>query len=834
MSAPNDVVAQIFRTAQTSKRKAWYMSHDILDVRVSTTQIEEMFATQYYSVYFAQCAVKREVSEFLPNEEFQLAVDSLEENPAVQAADIGSIAQKHLHDVVDVVTSIVDDFAAEVYKPVHIAQGVGRAYVERGFFFFVWDSYVGEKFGRLELRNCRRLMELQMMSVHVPLTYHIVYKGRGVTIQSLVPVDQTTRVIETPNSELHCLAHEISAALCLSHFDENRQPYYLSNNLQAHIGRDSRLYFLQNSYWSPPWLSSKGERLSPEQRFSCIRPELLLRKGSAICCRAFQKDALATENAAGMTVMRKLLDKTLHEVPKILGTVADQSPDSVVMRFRRLGFNYSMLGFLLLSLFRNVSPPEKAVRAVLTEMFVRGIKQYIMWKNQPPIRNGQAQKVQPPNQSIMGIVIDDQDTNFDDVMRTFDTVGSRSFLDDVAATLRAFLEYQGSPMPRPATLLTRAIPAPLDVFGGEIIPHIYKKFRLLRTDVDLYGKMDDEQKLEIYQKVCRALGITVKDGSVSRVLPIVLAPSVPGPTLPDWILRHSDILVQRLLTKKASRNDWVRVGPALIPLLRLQPQNLSFYTTLAKIINSLKQPPSMTYHILQCCFNLPSLMQVIHQREQHLESNLDRTVLIQLYRKRAYAYHEEGNTAEAIRIAELAMRSGIFLLEAYGNHYSQQFRRLTSELAFYSDNKDFVIELNMLRLISRYCEPDELIADDFLQLGVARARNQADLSASADTELEWDLSRAVHLYATILGEKHPKAIRAMANLAIVWLETKREAEARAVLRGLVEENVSCPPDVKELAMKLIEGSNVLIIPDIEDVGRFDPLMFILHVPRYGI
>jgi tetratricopeptide (TPR) repeat protein len=861
-SEAEEIPAQIFRSANTSKRRMWLKSTDVLDVRVSTSVVEETFAKLYYDTYFTECARKRDAADFFPNEDFQMAVDTLEENPAAHAADLQGVAQKYLHDITDFVTNIVDDVAAETYRPVRVAPGVGRAYVEKGFFFFVWDSYVGEKFGRLELRNCRRVMELQSMSVHVPLTYHIVYKGRGTTVQSLVPVNHSTRIRESDSAELHCLAQELSCAFCLGPYEEDRVAYFLPSQIQAHVGKDARMYFLQNSYWSPPWLSSKGERSGPEQRFSCVRAELLIRKGNPICCRAFQKDALATENAYGVKTMRRLLDHTLHEVPSILGTVQDMSPDSVVVRFRRLGFNFSMLGMLLLSLFRNVSPPERAVRAVLSEMYIRGIRQYIMWKTQPAVRAAMATTPTAAasaggaaggkSQAMQGMMMAERDETGDDYegfISGMDSVGSRSFIDEVMIVLRAFLEYQGAPQPRAATLLTRAIPAPLDIFGGEVIPHIYKKFRLLPMDVDLYGKIDDEQKLEIYKRVCKSLGVRIENGVISRVLPIVLQPGVPRTFLPEWVLRHTDVLVQRLLRKQASRSDWLKFGPALIPLLRLQPQNLAFYPQLEKVLVTLQQHPTLTYHVLQHCFSLAALNIVIHHREQQIESITDRQILIQLYRKRAFAYSENGRITEAAEEMRLALAQAEYVLEACGNHFSQQFRRLTSEYAYYVNSSDLHIEMNMLRLLSRYCEPDVLIADDFLQLAVTRKRMLTN-SAVDEMELEWDLSRAIRLYAQTLGEKHPKAIRAMANLAIVWYETNREEDAKVVIQSLVKEcGDACPADVRDIASRMNprqlndkdgtnEGkwnaSNVLLIPNEHELQRWEPLMFILHVPRFGV
>lgn len=832
LSEPVEVPDQIFRSANTSKRRTWLKSTDVMDIRLSTNAVDDLFASTFYTQYLSQCQTKRDVSQLYPNEEFQMTVDSLEENPAMHAADLEGVAQKHLHDVIDVVVDIVDDFAGELHKPVHTAPGVGRAFVERGFFFFVWDSYIGEKFGRLELRNCRRLMELQMMTVHVPLTYHIVYKGRGATVQSLIPLDYNSRMLESDSSELHCLAREICSALCLSGYEEDRVSYFLSSQVQAHLGRDGRIYFLQNAYWSPPWLSSKGDRLSPEQRFSCMRTELLCRKGSPMCCRAFQKDALASENASGIMVMRKLLDYTLHDVPRVLGSVHDNSPDSILVRFRKLGFNYSMLGWLLLSLFRNISPPAKAVRAILTEMFIRGIKQFIMWRSQPPYRSG----VRDDDRTAAATEVD-----FDAVLHTMDGAGSKSFIDDVEFVLKAFLEYQGAPQPKPATVFRNAIPPPIDLFGAEVIPHIYRKFRLLPQDVDLYGKMDDEQKWEVYQRVCASLGVAVLDGKIHRVYPIVAHPGVPRTSLPEWVLHRTDALIRKLLRHQASRADWIKYGPALIPLLRLQPQNLPFYPQLEKVLTTLQQAPVLTFHVLQACFVLPALHMVIYRREECVQSHVDRHVLVHLYRKRAFAYFDDGKMTDAADQMRQALAHGQVLLEALGNSYSTQFRRLTSEYAFYVQSNDLHIELNMIRLLSRYCEPDVYIADDFLQLAVTKIRKQMNaggLTAVDEMELEWDLSRAIRLYAEKLGDHHPKTLRAMANLAILWLETGKDDDAKIILESLAVESPNCPPDVKEIAYKLQHPNepwnNVVSIPTPTEIRTTDPLLFVLHAPKYHV
>lgn len=844
--APTD---QIFRSANTAKRRAWLKSTDLLDVRLATSQVEEMFAQTYYAAYLDQCAVKRDPSELFPNEEFQMAVDTLEENPAAHAAELESVAQRHLHDIVDIVGSIVDDYDGEIFTPVHVSAGVGRAYSERGFFFFVWDSYIGEKFGRLELRNCRRLMELQMMSVHVPLTYHLIYKGRGCTVQSLTPVSHTTRIFESSSTELQCICREICAALCLSEYDEDRTPFFLSNMNQAHIGRDGRLYFLQNSYWSVPWLSSKGERSSPEQRFSCLRNELLITRGSPVSCRAFQANAMASENASCVMIMRRLLDISLHEVPKVLGSISDTSTDSIIVRFRKLGFNFSMLGWLLLSLFRNVSPPEKAVRAVLTEMFIRGIKQFIMWRSQPVFRmqRGRPHSKMDPRGLSNGEDRgddDEADFDFDAIMHAMDAASSSNFIDTVQVVLRAFLEYQGAHQPRPATALHPPVPAPMDLFGSEVVPHIYKKFRLLPEDVDLYGKMDDEQKLTIYTRVAASLGVTIQDGRVARTFPVVLQPGVPRTFLPSWVLRRTDNLVRKLLRKQATRADWVRFGPALIPLLRLQPQCHPFYPQLEKVLTTLQQPEFLTIHVQQHCFSLASLQTVIFRREllSEQKSSLDRHVLVQLHRKRAFAYYDEGRSLDAADHMRQALVHSEAMLEICGNHYSSQFRRCTSELVHYLGSTDLVIEKNMIRLISRYCEPDVLIADDFLQLAVTKLSTTAGRPNVVDEmELEWDLSRAIRIYAERLGDQHPKTVRAMANLAILWYDAGREDDAKVVLQSLCLESPDCPLDVRELVFRLENpkawGGGVLMIPPsvaAQPHAEFLPLMFVLHTPKFAV
>lgn len=841
LSEPKVIPDQIFRSVKANKRRTWLKSTDILDVRLSTSHVEETFAVKYFELYFQQCSLRRDVSEYHPNEEFQQTVDSLEENPIAKAGDLEAVSHKYFHDIIDVVSDIVDDLAFELYKPVSCIPGVGRGYVRKGFFFFVWDSYVGEKFGRLELRNCRKLMELQVMSVHVPLTYCVMYKGRGVTIQALVPVNHTTRLKEPNSTELACIVREIAAALCLSAYDEDRSSFHLSNAVQAHVGKDGRLYFLNNAYWSPPWLSARGDRLSPEQHFSCLRHELLIRKGSPVSCRSFQKEALASENAGAFQVMRKLLDTTLHEVPKVLGTIADTGPDSVLTRFRKLGFNYSMLGLLLLSLFRNVSPPVQAVRAVLKEMFIRGIKQFIMWRTQPPILRGLNVAKDADSSKGAAYRADDDDTHDAELVHTMEIKSSQSFIDFVVIVLRAFLEYQGAPQPRAATLISSAVLPPTDLFGGEVIPHIYKKFRLLPTDVDLYGKMDDEQKFGVYQEVCRSLGVTIEGNQVTRVVPVMMQPSVPSPNLPSWIHRRTDFLIQKLLHKQASRSEWLKMGPALIPLLRLQSQNLPFYSHLEGVFVTLQQPDELTCHIEQSCFNLAALERVIRFREDFSDSMLEKHILIQLYRKRAFAYYDEGRVTDAAEQMRTALAVAETLLEKFGNHFSVQYRRLTSEYSFYVGSLDLNIEINMMRLISRYCEPDVYLADDFLQLAVTRTKLRAAQAFTAvdEMETEWDLGRAVRLYAEALGDRHPKTIRAMANLAIVWLDNGREEDALGVLRSLVADHgASCPLDVKELCLRFDDRKtgwdNVLIIPDAQEELVNQPLMFTFHRPRFSI
>jgi hypothetical protein len=826
-------------------RSQWVKSSDILDIRVSTSHVEDSIATPFYRSFIEQCSLRRDVSEFAPNEALQSAVESLEENTHLRCTEIHSVSQRYLHEVLEFCVSGIDDATTvnSVMKPVDSIPGCGNAYVRNGFFYFFWDTHVGEKCGRLELRNSRYVMDLQMSEVHVPLTYHIVYKGRGVSVLGLIPISDQTRLAESSSPEAALLARQILSAFNMLPFEELREQKYLPTNIEAHLGRDARIYFTKNYNWMPPWLSSRGKRNCNEQRFCTIRLQLLIHQPRGLCCRSFQKDALASDNIDAFRLMRSLLDSQIHEVPKIFGTHADDGPECILHRFRQRGFNYSMLGILLMALYRNVSPPIDGLRAVLIEMFARGIKQYVhiracnLATQRSDDRNtttsgggggGGATQGASMGGSVAAILMAENEQS--DANQAIPS----SFIDIVLAVLASMMKFEGAPRPRPATILDPGVPPPTDLFGGDVIPHIYRKFRLLPTDCNLYSPLDDDQKAAIFQRSCQLLGVRIENNRVRSIYPIVVHPNTPSVVAPPWVQLRTQRLGHELLSSLSNRAQWQAHGSGLIPLLRLQDKYRPFYANVLHTWESLQPPQLLLWSIQQAMLSREALDRVIAERRQKADMSVyDMRMLVQLLRKKALAEFNSSGAPAALAAAAEAVKLGTEVLERCRNDFSVQLRRLTSECAFYRGHDasaagDVSMEVNTLRTVSRFCRPDIFIALDYLQLSVIRHRLQIE-GAERDTQ------RCITVLSSLVPPSHPYYLRALANLSALWYGSEaRQSEVIEILEYIAQFQ-HCPADV--LATLLDHYAEQ---EDPELRQRFDaaskvkpePHTYIMHRPKY--
>ena len=839
------------RYVSSVDRGQWLKSGDILDIRVATTHVEQNIATPFYRSYITQCSLLRDVSELAPNEAFQQAVESLEENPHARCAEIFAVSQRYLHDILDFCVSGIDDSVTlnSVMKPTEEIPGCGMAFVRNGFFYFFWDTHVGEKCGRLELRNSSRLMDLQMSEVHVPLTYHIVYKGRGVTVLGLVPISDRTRLSESSSPEAALLSRQILSAFNLLPFEELREQRYLPTNIEAHLGRDARIYFTKNYNWMPPWLSSRGKRNCDEQRFCTIRLQLLIRQPRGLCCRSFQKDALASDNSDAFQLMRSLLDSQIHEVPKIIGTVSDSGPDCILQRFRLYGYNYSMLGVLLMALYRNVSPPELGVRSVLTEMFARGIKQYVHIRVCTLISQRQAAALVGGDENeALSPIGKGTEANSAGLApspmhgsRAFvsdleeDRVPS-SFIDVVIAVFKSLMRFQGAQRPRPPTVLDPGVPPPTDLFGGDVIPHVYRKFRLLPTDCNLYRPLDDDQKTAIFQRASQLLGVRIEENEVKAVFPIVVHPNAPSAVGPLWIVHRTERLGHELLTSLANRAQWQAHGAGLIPLLRLNEKYRSMYVRVLQTWESLQPPQLLLWQILHNMLSRDALDRVIAERNQVADKTIvELRTLIQLLRKQALATFEQKGADYAIPIAAEALKLGGALLEHCRNDYSTQLRLLTSEYAHYLGNErarcdgDISVEVSMIRTMSRFCVPDILIALDYLQLSALRHRFQLDGA-------ERDVHRCLTILNSLVGATHPHSLRALANLAAIWYSSDDRREAAVDMLRQLALYPHCPSDVFSTLLEIDgdDSEDPELRKKFEGSARVkpEPHSYVVHRPKY--
>jgi hypothetical protein len=156
-------------------------SRDLFERRTIAVADEEVYGG-YYTAYAAECARHgADQAAMEPNEDLQQALEVLDENLHTRAAAVNQVVAKYLHDVLHFAQCVVDDLGDDEagdggdalappreqrrrssYGADHVDAGmhgeatrcVGSSFVSNGFFFYLWHSSLGEKFGRLEATCC--------------------------------------------------------------------------------------------------------------------------------------------------------------------------------------------------------------------------------------------------------------------------------------------------------------------------------------------------------------------------------------------------------------------------------------------------------------------------------------------------------------------------------------------------------------------------------------------------------------------------------------------------------------------------------------------------------
>lgn len=217
---------------------------------------------------------------------------------------------------------------------------LGRVVAWGGFFFCFWHSAVGEQHGQRECRAARWVLECGVPHLHVPLSYHVRYRGRGVTVLALVPIGEHSAAVTDQNVEVAAMAQQVASAFSLLPYFSNAPAggdgahslqqqfgsvggdgafdtggyHFLPPSVHTYLGRDGRYYFLQSRHWLPQWLSSRRAFDDYAQRLSCVTPRLLAARRAALSCRAFHPDAFIDESKGAIEFMKGEINHGLSEL----------------------------------------------------------------------------------------------------------------------------------------------------------------------------------------------------------------------------------------------------------------------------------------------------------------------------------------------------------------------------------------------------------------------------------------------------------------------------------------------------------------------------------------
>ena len=563
----------------------------------------------------------------------------------------------------------------------------------------------------------------------------------------------------------------MGAAFNLHSYEENNvKEKWTPPDNEIHVGLDGRLYSIVNFQWRPLLPPSVGERFSPIHRFSPFRLGLLVQHDESLSIRCFHRNTVISENAHAMLFFRQLVDVKIHKVINAVQGDVEPQDDTLVSQFKLQGYNRNLLGILLLSLLRLASPPTEVVRTVITEMFARSIKAYVQSCVLHESHHDDGEALQPFPELLTNI-------------------------------LKNMLSSPGYPVPHEASSVEPAVLLPNDVFGGEIIPLMYSKFRLLFQDVDLFQSIPDAQRLAIFHRTCELLGTTIRNGSVTQVLPFMLV-GFPDSTLPAWVHLRVEQLARRYLLKSSLVSDWKVHGPALAALLKHQPKYWRFFEVVQTHVQQLSS--RLELHLIEFTAETekPTMEKLLKMREKCTDA-VDQVLLLKTMRTEARNSLSRGDPATARAMGENSCQLAKKLLGTLGSHFAAQFRRTVGEfvsLLSQHSSMDLVLKLEeeAVRMLSRYCESDPLIAMDFASLATIQYCSRHHEEAAAN------FARALRTLMLFTGESDPRVLRLRANLIM----SQRPQKLFDALRPLGDEP-NCPKDLLRF-LRCLSGEDAFL------------------------
>uniref|UniRef100_A0A7S1L710 Clu domain-containing protein n=1 Tax=Neobodo designis TaxID=312471 RepID=A0A7S1L710_NEODS len=792
---------------------------------------------QFYDEFIAECGRHSHSQvHFEPNEDFQLAVEVIDENPFERSRAIYQVSSKYLHDVMQHACHIVDvlisNTGAVATSGTFRSEGsgggrhgtrsgagggdwaadndaekkkAGRSFTHRGFFYFLWNSVSGEKFGRTEVKGCRMLAELYNTNGRVPLAYHIKYKGRAITVMALLPITKRTAyepgrppmgVAANDRSwweEWDIISMEVASALKLKSYEADGRATFTPPYVQRHNGLDGRRYFVANGFWLPRLPPPTTKRSVAQNFYGVLRPLALVSTKEMICARAFRSTSVVHEDRATIHAISQIVDVDIHQLAK-------EDTRSIVAAFRAAGYNYSMLGILLCSLLRNVAPPAEFVDEIITEMMARGIADYICDVTVPV---GDPMRVRLAAAS--GATGMTEDADFDAPALGMDLVGeSARFYGTAHSVLKDILEYEGDPPPREETATEEAVPLPLSTYGGQVIPHVYRKFRLAFDDADLWQAWPQPMRRNIYGRTAQLLGLVVRDGVIQEAVPILCCRSASADAIAQWCsARLSELATQLLLKPLAPRVQWEQHGPGLILLVRLNPSYWPFYEKVAENVERI-DVPFVDEHAIAVTPHLQQLEEYVdeewHDQKELTAADFDvqrGVFLLRLLRMVAAALHAVSRHRDALhmlrrgrRLCERVFEKGHSVL------FSPQFRALSQQLKEYSAPGDISALTEMLRLTLKHCPLDITIALDYVTVALAHI-------AGGDMELaKQNLSRAKHIAEQHVAEDDARLLVIIANEADIARADGDLEQAASLVRPIIHFR-TCPPGALRVAARIL-------------------------------
>ena len=256
-----------------------------------------------------------------------------------------------------------------------------------------------------ELMGLIHVFKCEVKGLHLPLSALIDSKGYRLAAFAVLPVDRTTLIYGSDNGgktvvnkTVSCSAkmRQLAATLNLMEHSVHGTKISLASDVEAHRGKDGRIYMLDFARLFPPEAPKLGD--NPRGIFHrLLRPELVKRSNVPLSSDAFSRFQKSDPKDKALNGQVTVATEMLHQeiIPQVgmfLSEVQSVNDLMLIGTIHRAGINVRHLGKLRRAVDRKA---VKMRQILLSEMCARVIKVLIRAAMRERMKEYQLPSVEP-------------------------------------------------------------------------------------------------------------------------------------------------------------------------------------------------------------------------------------------------------------------------------------------------------------------------------------------------------------------------------------------------------------------------------------------------------